>query len=200
MGLDEVLSDLEREAYATRPFIVPACAADAPHRRDRVWIIARNVGNTRCGIRKEGGNAEEGQATIRGKSSSVNKRSGKDVAYAQSLQRNGSGEHTQQGQRQEPQFGDGSSPNNVAYADSAHQQRRCIPIGIQSQHNNANGRGDSIGREAPQFWLPEPPVGRVANGIPRRVDRLKGLGNAIVPQIAQRIGETIKAIEENNDG
>jgi DNA (cytosine-5)-methyltransferase 1 len=166
MGLDEVLSDLEREAYATRPFVVPACAADAPHKRDRVWIIARNVGNTRCAIRETGRDAEEGQATIRGKSSSVNKRSGKDVAYA----------------------------------DSAHQQRRCISIGIQSQHNNANGRCDSIGREAPQFWLPEPPVGRVANGIPRRVDRLKGLGNAIVPQIAQRIGETIKAIEENNDG
>jgi len=40
----------------------------------------------------------------------------------------------------------------------------------------------------------------VANGIPRRVDRLRGLGNAIVPQIAQRIGETIRAIQENNDG
>lgn len=43
MGLDEVLSDLEREAYAARPFIVPACAIDAHHRRDRLWIIARNV-------------------------------------------------------------------------------------------------------------------------------------------------------------
>ncbi|MGB0857274.1 MAG: DNA cytosine methyltransferase, partial [Paracoccaceae bacterium] len=43
MGLDEVLSDLEGQGYAARPFIVPACAADAPHRRDRVWIIARNV-------------------------------------------------------------------------------------------------------------------------------------------------------------
>jgi DNA (cytosine-5)-methyltransferase 1 len=44
-------------------------------------------------------------------------------------------------------------------------------------------------------WLPEPPVGRVANGIPKRVDRLKGLGNAIVPQIAMQIGLTIKAVE-----
>jgi DNA (cytosine-5)-methyltransferase 1 len=41
-------------------------------------------------------------------------------------------------------------------------------------------------------------VGRVANGIPRRVDRLRGLGNAIVPQIAMRIGETIKAVEMQN--
>jgi DNA (cytosine-5)-methyltransferase 1 len=39
-------------------------------------------------------------------------------------------------------------------------------------------------------------VARVANGIPRRVDRLKGLGNAIVPQIAMRIGQTIKMVDE----
>jgi hypothetical protein len=33
---------------------------------------------------------------------------------------------------------------------------------------------------------------RVVHGIPNRVDRIAGLGNAIVPQIAKRIGETIK--------
>jgi DNA (cytosine-5)-methyltransferase 1 len=38
-------------------------------------------------------------------------------------------------------------------------------------------------------------VGRVANGVSRRVDRLKGLGNAIVPQIAQQIGEAIKVAQ-----
>lgn len=36
----------------------------------------------------------------------------------------------------------------------------------------------------------EPGLGRVANGIPRRVDRIKGLGNAVVPQIAEWIGLT----------
>jgi DNA (cytosine-5)-methyltransferase 1 len=40
MGLDEVLSDLEAEDYAARPFVIPACGVDAPHRRDRVWIVA----------------------------------------------------------------------------------------------------------------------------------------------------------------
>jgi len=34
------------------------------------------------------------------------------------------------------------------------------------------------------IWLTEPDVGRVASGIPKRVDRLRGLGNAIVPQLA----------------
>ena len=32
--------DLEKEDYEVQPFIIPACAKDAPHRRDRVWIIA----------------------------------------------------------------------------------------------------------------------------------------------------------------
>jgi len=45
------------------------------------------------------------------------------------------------------------------------------------------------------WWTTEPNVGRVANGIPKRVDRLKGLGNAIVPQIAQQIAESIKVVE-----
>ena len=40
MGLDEVLSDLEAQDYAARPFVIPACGVDAPHRRDRVWIVA----------------------------------------------------------------------------------------------------------------------------------------------------------------
>jgi DNA (cytosine-5)-methyltransferase 1 len=114
MGLDTVLSDLEADGYATRPFIVPACGVDAPHRRDRVWLIGRNVADT-------------------------------EGVYAQ----------RQQGRQGQGQFG-------------------------------REGR-----------WKPEPPVGRVANGIPRRVDRLRGLGNAIVPQIAMQIGLTIKAVNDD---
>jgi DNA (cytosine-5)-methyltransferase 1 len=43
-----------------------------------------------------------------------------------------------------------------------------------------------------ETWGVEPDVGRVANGIPKRVDRIRGLGNAIVPQIAKQIGLAIK--------
>jgi len=46
MGLDQVLTDLEDQGYTTRAIIVPACAKNAPHRRDRVWIIGQNVANT----------------------------------------------------------------------------------------------------------------------------------------------------------
>ena len=40
-------------------------------------------------------------------------------------------------------------------------------------------------------WATEPDICRVAHGIPRRVDRLRCLGNAIVPQIATQIGNAI---------
>ena len=40
-------------------------------------------------------------------------------------------------------------------------------------------------------WIPEPGMDRVAHGIPNRVDRLRGLGNAVVPQVAEYIGRLI---------
>jgi hypothetical protein len=45
--------------------------------------------------------------------------------------------------------------------------------------------------EAPGGTGVEPDVGRVANGIPGRVHRLKGLGNSIIPKIAEEIGKAI---------
>ena len=42
LGLDEVLSDLESEGYATRTFNLPACAVGAPHLRQRLWIVAHS--------------------------------------------------------------------------------------------------------------------------------------------------------------
>jgi DNA (cytosine-5)-methyltransferase 1 len=45
--------------------------------------------------------------------------------------------------------------------------------------------------ERPSWWGVEPDVGRVANGIPNRVDRLRGLGNAVVPQVAEWVGRRI---------
>ena len=40
-------------------------------------------------------------------------------------------------------------------------------------------------------WVPEPDVGRVAHGVPKRVDRLKTLGNAVVPQVAEWLGRRL---------
>ena len=47
MELDNVLSDLEGIGYATRAFVIPACAVDARHRRDRVWMASNVAGRDR---------------------------------------------------------------------------------------------------------------------------------------------------------
>jgi len=48
------------------------------------------------------------------------------------------------------------------------------------------------------FWSVEPKLDRVAYGIPNRVDRLKGIGNAVVPQIPQFLGDCILNFEKEN--
>lgn len=50
MVLETVCSDLEREGYEVWPLIIPAASVGAPHRRDRVWIVANRIGE-----RLEGG-------------------------------------------------------------------------------------------------------------------------------------------------
>ena len=50
-----------------------------------------------------------------------------------------------------------------------------------------------------EWWAAEPSVGRVAHGVPNRVDRLKGLGNAIVPQVAEYIGRRVLAHAESQE-
>jgi DNA (cytosine-5)-methyltransferase 1 len=47
MALDDVLSDLGSLGYETTTFVIPACAVNAPHRRDRVWIVANTVSGRR---------------------------------------------------------------------------------------------------------------------------------------------------------
>lgn len=51
MVLEQVCSDLENEGYEVQPFIIPAVALNAPHRRDRVWIVAHRTG---AGLERRG--------------------------------------------------------------------------------------------------------------------------------------------------
>tara|TARA_Y100000590_G_scaffold470686_1_gene667776 strand:- start:2901 stop:3683 length:783 start_codon:yes stop_codon:yes gene_type:complete len=82
------------------------------------------------------------------------------------------------------------SNSNVANTDSKGSQRqRKITIRTYEELENFGN---------PCWWNTEPNVGRVASRIPNRVDRLKGLGNAIVPQIAYQIGKAIMEAENDN--
>ena len=117
MELDNILSDLEALGYSAWPLVIPACAVDARHRRDRVWIVAHA-----------------------------------DSAPAQGNQR----------------------------AERSEQER-------------ANA-GECCQWRDEGEWFAESGMGRVAHGIPNRAHRLRGLGNAIVPQVAEEIIRAIASL------
>jgi len=81
----------------------------------------------------------------------------------------------------------------VAHSESLKRGSQRHALG-KKEENSRFGNGDKTKGEhsSPCKWQVEPDVGRVAHGVPSRVDRLKGLGNAIVPQVAFEI---IKAME-----
>ena len=123
LGFKEVLKDLAHIGYDAEWQVIPASAVGAPHKRERLII----------------------------------------VAYAKS--------------------GDGGNTKSQCVVTSSKQT-------TESRKQNRSKR-PKIYR-----WKSEPSMGRVANGVPCRVDRLRGLGNAIVPQVAQLIGEQILSAHE----
>ena len=150
-----ILGDLAECGYDAEWENIPAAAVGAPHRRERVWIVAYPNG--------AGHNRKK-------KSGVYSSAHGKGVAN---------------------NIGNGSGKDNVADADNSRLQGRTQtgnPSGIGSGGYQFFERCAHMPRTA---WLPEPDVGRVANGVPQRVDRLKGLGNAVVPQIPELIGRAI---------
>jgi len=145
MGLDDVLSDLEGQGYAARTFVIPACAVDAPHRRDRVWIVA-DADNERPQGRSEARNAGS--------------------------------------------FGSGGSQLAKRRSDDQGPARSAEP-GMGRMVDGISPRLDGHCR-----WLDEPDTPRVAKGVKDRANRLKALGNAVVPQIPEIIGHAILQAEE----
>lgn len=233
MELDRVLSDLESLGYSAWPIIVPACALDAQHRRDRVWIVAHSDRNGYLGAERRGDGETNGMAEIigaehraagqpRGTGDEIRRDAVCEYAQADTLADAASGQDNGRkcGDMANPK-GRGESLNaaadarreNVAYADSLGRRTRAgRKNGAQTRNDgetvsDTNGAGmersadagNAGGSGADSYelalglhqgyanWQPEPAVGRVANGIPNRVDRLKGLGNAIVPQVAAQL-------------
>ena len=52
--LDKICADLEAEGYSVQPIVIPACAIGAPHRRDRVWIVAHRSDPRAETVQQEG--------------------------------------------------------------------------------------------------------------------------------------------------
>jgi len=186
MELDNVLSDLEREGYETQAFIIPACAVDAKHERKRVWILAHS---TQRGSERNTGSVpgtDEQQEAKRQKEwirQPFNASQSEDVADTQSR---GSGRGLcEAGQEQNRnQLADSGS-----HVSDTNSERGCLR---NSEREDAEDVGQPSRCEERRVWLPEPGVGRVANGVPGRVDRLRSLGNAVVPQVVEVIGRAIQ--------
>ena len=75
---------------------------------------------------------------------------------------------------------------NVADAHGSQQQRGGFSCGIQPEYPIIDSSGDTRRQQAAAIWLPEPNVGRVVDGGAFRMDRLRLLGNGVVPQTAAK--------------
>ena len=138
-GLDRVLGSLAALGYDAEWQDIRASDVGAPHRRERIWIIAYPDTSNNKSPKKQQRQLHQPWSL------------GEALADAQ----NG-GNVRRDGQLEPAQ-------------------------GEVREHRGSPSHG---GRE---WWSTEPDMGRVAHGVPARVDRLKCLGNSIVPQIAEMI-------------
>ena len=151
-GGDRVLSDLASMGYDARWGVVSAADAGAPHRRERIWILAHANSVV-------GGWEDTGREA-----------------------RQGSGEHHagEMADADRAGFGERLRTKSTGQEQSAAER---------SGESLAHANGESMGRVAKSWsqcrlWESEPDVGRVANGVAFRLDRLKALGNGQVPACA----------------
>ena len=163
-GGTRVIADLTEIGYDTEWQIVGANQVGALHRRDRIWIVAYSECNT--------------EGTTHRSDSGIGGRGWEEQNICE---RNQVGCNTGNGSEDVPN----SKGKRVEGCRSGREQ--------DSHTHGQEGLPLCEGeRPQPTVWNPEPDVGRVAHGIPHRVDRLKGLGNAIVPQVAYEIMRCLK--------
>ena len=173
-GLERVLGDLAALGFDAEWHCIPASAIGAPHRRDRLWIVAHARGQQHegggpafCGL----GAARFLEATMA--DASQLHRDGGDVHSGSLKQGRNEGSAVRQS---------GGSRQDVPDTGSAGLEGRGTSFRVFTKHPAVSGDG---------WWSLEPDVGRVAHGVPSRVDRLSALGNAVVPQIPEMIGRAI---------
>lgn len=212
MGGTTVIGELAEIGYDAEWRVVSAAGLGAPHRRDRIIIVAySNSSNTPNGRQRTDVQGENrGRGNDRGRSGSDLGQIGLgstgqnscDVADASQQFGNGRGHQHGTGTVRErktvqKQVDRGSS--NVAYAEGLRSQSG----GHLAYRKNEKSRlwvarKDCGARTFSDWWETEPDVGRVADGVSHRVDRLRGLGNAVVPQVAEYIGRLVMAAELDN--
>jgi len=154
-GLDQVLRSLNEIGYDAEWHCITAASIGAPHRRDRIWIVAYPRDSSRWD------------------------------GISGSIGRDGERELEESIRSSETASITGSSEASETISNSNSE-------GLEGQWKVSSRISKEL--KDPSYscwWATEPDVGRVAHGIPNRVDRLKQLGNAVVPQIPELIGRAI---------
>ena len=166
-----VCEDLEREGYAVTVFNFEAAAVGAPHRRDRVFFVA-NTDNQ----------------GLQGRNSEI-------VRECASEQLVGEGSTPVANT-------DVCNPASQGFQDRANQEMGRSEQEPQPERPNRWAVEPNVGGMASRlpcwldgYWRVEPNIPRVATGVKNRVDRLKCLGNAVVPQQVYPILKAIAEIE-----
>jgi DNA (cytosine-5)-methyltransferase 1 len=164
LGLDTVLDNLESEGYSARTFSISASSIGAWHKRERIWIIA----NSEC----------DGQFTSK---------ESRGIGETISKESEGSNDSF----NVEGASGLSTSEQDVSNSTSSKRDEHEIDGGHGEFETQEISRDrSSLLGESP-WWLSEPNVGRVVDGVPDRTHRIKSLGNSLVPQIPQIIGLAI---------
>ena len=177
---DNLLSELEGIGYEVQPFVIPACAVNAPHRRDRVWIVAHSTRRREEPWPERGTSDQPSETGIKGHA--IDDRVQSD-----------DGNTRRRGQTKTSicKFGEDIVPNPISErgcsrntpgqdAEDVGELRRGTQYGNWEFESRVGGVADGLSAFLDRF-NEEPDIPRVATGIKDRVNRLKSLGNAVVP-------------------
>jgi DNA (cytosine-5)-methyltransferase 1 len=213
MVFDEVQTDLEAEGYQVIPFLLPACAVNAPHRRDRIWFIAYSTSIRRNGV------YDSGQRIQRKNEPCGKTRSGSESKTAKDTNRDGWASEKRQEESDKWKFGNiGTGDNEWIRANNESNWTASDTSSTELQRRKFYGSPRSkkqIESEGRQFSRPirnqwqnfptEPPICGGHDGLPSELDgitfskwraeSIKAYGNAVVPQLVYQI---FKAIDQYN--
>lgn len=210
MALDTVLFNLESQGYETRAIVLPACAIDAPHRRDRVAILAHadskglqngqqhgTLDKTRRPKPQEA--VEQRRPAFPYGNGQMLENGIRDIDTARGYGFTDSSQIVPDSDSSEPK-GDGGHRGDHAGGTPKHGsgERRTVEPGMGRIHDGLSSWMDGVRAGwADETW--EAGIPRIATGVPDRTPRLKCLGNAVVPAQFYPIFQAIADIERKSE-